>query len=187
MNTVGNKGSVAVSLKIHETRICFVCSHFAADTERVIKRNSDYINTKQRLRFEYNANLDYHDLEQAHDIIFWFGDLNYRLDASLGMANALHLIDTSSFQKLLESDQLCNEKKKGNIFENYIEGKINFRPTYKYLLREDKYARQELLRNSLNPLELPCDRIAYTDRVLWRSVPDLNVKLFINYICKIIF
>jgi hypothetical protein len=72
MDTVGNKGSVAVSLKLHETRVCFVCSHFASDTDRLEKRNSDYRSTKQRLKFEYNANLDFYDLDE-HDMVFWMG------------------------------------------------------------------------------------------------------------------
>jgi len=161
---------------LHETRICFVCSHFAADLDKTAKRNSDYRSTRQRLKFEYNANLDYYDLD-AHDIIFWFGDLNYRID-TFSLMNALELIFTNELDKLLVNDQLLKEKTNLNVFEDYNEGKINFRPTYKYLVRQDTYAKHELVKNSQTPNELTCDRIGYTDRILWKqNSQDLNVNL----------
>ncbi len=161
---------------MHETRICFVCSHFAADLDKTAKRNSDYRSTRQRLKFEYNANLDYYDLD-AHDIIFWFGDLNYRID-TFSLMNALELIFTNELDKLLVNDQLLKEKTNLNVFEDYNEGKINFRPTYKYLVRQDTYAKHELVKNSQTPNELTCDRIGYTDRILWKqNSQDLNVNL----------
>ena len=49
---VGNKGSVGVSMKIYETRFCFVCSHFAAHTEQLEKRNADFRSTKLNLKFQ---------------------------------------------------------------------------------------------------------------------------------------
>lgn len=161
---------------MHETRICFVCSHFAADLDKTAKRNSDYRSTRQRLKFEYNANLDYYDLD-AHDIIFWFGDLNYRID-TFSLMNALELIFTNELDELLVNDQLLKEKTNLNVFEGYNEGKINFRPTYKYLVRQDTYAKHELVKNSQTPNELTCDRIGYTDRILWKqNNKDLNVNL----------
>ena len=35
MDMVGNKGSVGVSMKVYESRICFVCSHFGANTDQL--------------------------------------------------------------------------------------------------------------------------------------------------------
>ena len=124
METVGNKGSVGVSLKINESRLCFVCSHFASDTDKLQKRNSDYRSTKQRLKFEYNANLDYYDLD-SHDAIFWFGDMNYRLD-KISLNKTIEQIYSNEMDKLIEYDQLTNEKNKLHVFEDYEEGICKF-------------------------------------------------------------
>ena len=45
----GNKGGVAVRLKVHETSMVFVNSHLAAHMDEVEKRNSDYRNCLLRL------------------------------------------------------------------------------------------------------------------------------------------
>lgn len=36
---LGNKGGVGVSLRINDTRVCFVNSHLAAGSNELIKRN----------------------------------------------------------------------------------------------------------------------------------------------------
>jgi len=67
-------------------------------------------------------------------MVFWLGDLNYRIATSLEMtcdqvkANA----DAFQFPALLKLDQLCNEMKRGNVFGNFIEAGIDFKPSYKY-------------------------------------------------------
>ncbi len=127
MGTVGNKGSVGVSFKLNETRICFICSHFASDTDQLQKRNADYRSTKQHMKFEYNANLDYYGLDN-HDAIFWFGDLNYRID-KISLTQTLEHI-SNDIHKLIRFDQLTLERDRQNVFENYNEGfkkfKMNF-------------------------------------------------------------
>lgn len=179
MDTVGNKGSVGTSFKINETRVCFVCSHFASDTDKLHKRNNDYKSTKQRLKFEYNANLDYYDLD-AHDAIFWFGDLNYRID-KLSLNKTMEQIYTNELDKLIENDQLTIERNKFNVFEDYNEGRINFRPTYKFLIKQDIYEKQAQIKasNQSNSNENDISNLkiklpSWTDRVLWKA---LNAKV----------
>ena len=123
MDIVGNKGSVGVSMKIYENRVCFVCSHFAADTDKVEKRNSDFRSTKQKLRFNNDPNdlNSYYDLENDHDAIFWFGDLNYRLD-QIPLNETFRLIQAKEFNDLLKYDQLTNQRINFKVFENYSEG-----------------------------------------------------------------
>ena len=38
----GNKGGIAISMKIHDSPVCFVCAHFHANRDAVAARNLDY-------------------------------------------------------------------------------------------------------------------------------------------------
>ena len=128
MEMIGNKGSVGVSLRVNQSRVCFVCSHFAADTDKLEKRNSDFRSTRQRLRFQLqqDAQNDFYDIENDHDAVFWFGDLNYRLD-NLGLREAFQMIYANEFEELLKFDQLSLQRAKSRVFDNYIEGiKIDY-------------------------------------------------------------
>lgn len=155
MDTLGNKGSVGVSMRIHETRLCFVCSHFAADTDKLEKRNSDYRATKMRLKFidevkQAAAALSGLDEEQYkfdlddHDAIFWFGDLNYRVD-KMSITDSFKHIYANNFDYLIKYDQLSSEREMRRVFEDYQEGKIDFKPTYKFLIKSGAYEKQSLV------------------------------------------
>lgn len=145
MDLVGNKGSVALSIRLHETRLCFVCSHFASDTDKLEKRNSDYRASKQRLKFhdEQQQETNGFDLDE-HDFVFWFGDLNYRLD-NLALKDAFKYILSSNYERLIKYDQLSVEKAKERVFELFREGEIKFKPTYKFLVKSDVYEKQSLV------------------------------------------
>ena len=147
MDLVGNKGSVALSIRLHETRLCFVCSHFASDTDKLEKRNSDYRASKQRLKFqdEQQQETNGFDLDE-HDFVFWFGDLNYRLD-NLALKDAFKYILSSDYERLIKYDQLSVEKAKDRVFELFREGEIKFKPTYKFLVKSDVYEKQSLVSN----------------------------------------
>lgn len=47
----GNKGSVAMSITIHSTTFCFVCSHLAAGQNEVRDRNDDYMVALRKIKF----------------------------------------------------------------------------------------------------------------------------------------
>jgi hypothetical protein len=147
MDLVGNKGSVALSIRLHETRLCFICSHFASDTDKLEKRNSDYRASKQRLKFqdEQQQETNGFDLDE-HDFVFWFGDLNYRLD-NLALKDAFKYILSSNYERLIKYDQLSVEKAKERVFELFREGEIKFKPTYKFLVKSDVYEKQSLVSN----------------------------------------
>ncbi|VDM66826.1 unnamed protein product [Strongylus vulgaris] len=68
----GNKGSVAFRMVVHSTSFCFVCSHFAAGQNEVRDRNEDFTSALRRIKFSHGKDIE------SHDIIFWFGDFNYR-------------------------------------------------------------------------------------------------------------
>jgi hypothetical protein len=40
--TTGNKGGISISMRIHDSPVCFVCAHFHANRDNVAQRNLDY-------------------------------------------------------------------------------------------------------------------------------------------------
>ena len=68
-------------------------------------------------------------------MIFWIGDLNYRVQTSHEMTFEVIKAHADSFQTqtLLKHDQLLNEMKKKNVFCDFLEMPIDFKPTYKYI------------------------------------------------------
>jgi len=81
-------------------------------------------------------------------------------------------IGRQDWPTLVQKDQLTVEREKGNVFEGYQEGEINFAPTYKYDLFSEDYDTSE-----------KCRVPAWTDRVLWRRRTPLkeNCKEDSNY------
>lgn len=52
----GNKGAVAISLKICESTVCFINSHLSAHQEKVKERIQDYNNIKNKTSFYDSRN-----------------------------------------------------------------------------------------------------------------------------------
>ncbi|KAK2828342.1 hypothetical protein Q5P01_019376 [Channa striata] len=145
----GNKGGVAIRLLFHTTSICFVCSHFAAGQSQVKERNDDYNEITRRLSFPMGR------LLYSHDYVFWCGDFNYRI--SLPNEEVKELIKQQNWDALTAGDQLLDQKNAGLIFRGFIEGKLDFAPTYKYDLFSEDYDTSE-----------KCRTPAWTDRILWK-------------------
>uniref|UniRef100_A0A8D0AB64 phosphoinositide 5-phosphatase n=1 Tax=Sander lucioperca TaxID=283035 RepID=A0A8D0AB64_SANLU len=145
----GNKGGVAIRLLFHTTSICFVCSHFAAGQSQVKERNDDYNEITRRLTFPMGR------LLYSHDYVFWCGDFNYRI--SLPNEEVKELIKQQNWDALTAGDQLLDQKNAGLVFRGFIEGKIDFAPTYKYDLFSEDYDTSE-----------KCRTPAWTDRILWK-------------------
>jgi len=91
----GNKGGVAVRFELGATTICFICAHLAAGTPTFVPsffylficnvletkgqpnvedRNRDYNTITEGIQFPMAGSVD------KHDVVFWFGDFNYRID-----------------------------------------------------------------------------------------------------------
>ncbi|XP_070838343.1 synaptojanin-1 isoform X2 [Chaetodon trifascialis] len=145
----GNKGGVAIRLLFHTTSICFVCSHFAAGQSQVKERNDDYNEITRRLTFPMGR------LLYSHDYVFWCGDFNYRI--SLPNEEVKELIKQQNLDALTAGDQLLDQKNAGLVFRGFIEGKLDFAPTYKYDLFSEDYDTSE-----------KCRTPAWTDRILWK-------------------
>lgn len=147
---VGNKGGVAVRLKLHTSRICFVCSHLAAGKSHIAERNQDAADIARRLDFGKGRGLD------SHDYVFWAGDLNYRVELPNEECRA-HCA-AGAYERLLGRDQLALQRGTGAAFDDYHEGPLTFPPTYKYDLFSDAFDTSEKQR-------VP----SWTDRVLYRG------------------
>lgn len=67
-------------------------------------------------------------------MIFWLGDLNYRIVTSPEMTcdQVKFHADAFQFPVLLKLDQLLYEMNKGNVFVGFNEAVIDFKPSYKY-------------------------------------------------------
>ncbi|TPX44380.1 hypothetical protein SeLEV6574_g04531 [Synchytrium endobioticum] len=128
---VGNKGAAAIGLKLESMSLLFICSHFAAHQDGVLDRNNNFkrINAELRLSGLSNAITGKPPTER-YDCVFWFGDLNYRIDVPRDVA--VKQIAKHNFEALLNHDQLHHEMRENRAFQGFTEPEIHFPPTYKF-------------------------------------------------------
>ncbi|TYI65756.1 hypothetical protein E1A91_D09G178900v1 [Gossypium mustelinum] len=167
MGYLGNKGSVSISMTLHQKTFCFVCTHLTSGEKEgdEIRRNSDVAEILKRTKFSRS----FRDLRQPfhpenildHNKVIWLGDLNYRL--APGCVDTHELLKKNNWQALLEKDQLRIEQRAGRVFSGWEEGRICFAPTYKYLTDSDDYVVQT--SNSKEKRRIP----AWCDRILWKG------------------
>lgn len=74
-----------------------------------------------------------------HELIFWLGDLNYRIDEEISLEEVYANIATRDLAFLRSKDQLNIEREKNTVFQNFHEGILEFTPTYKYRPGTDIY------------------------------------------------
>ncbi|KAG2626138.1 type IV inositol polyphosphate 5-phosphatase 3-like isoform X2 [Panicum virgatum] len=137
---VGNKGSISVSMSIHETHFCFVCWHLTAG-ENIgdeLKRNANAEKILRKTVFSPIGRVGVPQRIHDHERIILLGDLNYRLNLSYETTH--ELISKQDWDGLFEKDQLKRELGKGCTFDGWIEGSISFAPTYKHEFNSEKYA-----------------------------------------------
>ncbi|KAI3633286.1 hypothetical protein MIR68_008233 [Amoeboaphelidium protococcarum] len=168
--SLANKGSIGAVIRIEGSTLCFINSHFAADTNMLERRNWEYQESRSKL---FNGKMD------VCDYVFWFGDLNYRINLPHDQVKQL-LMDTdgnNNFQELLYHDQLRIEIERGGAFKDFTERDIQFQPSYKYDPGTNIYDSTEKMRTPSW-----CDRILYRVRdknklqVLLYDV-DMNMKI----------
>ncbi len=51
MNYMGNKGGVAIRLRLHDSSFCFLSSHLNAHAQNVLRRNQDFAEICRRILF----------------------------------------------------------------------------------------------------------------------------------------
>lgn len=115
-------------------------------------------------------------LFDCYDRVFWFGDMNYRVDQTREqMDDWLHELDALDEQNdpalfqdhynhlIKNHDQLAKSLRFGYIFQGFREAPISFRPTYKFDNHTDVYDTSQKRR-------IP----AWTDRILYYSQGEAN-------------
>ncbi|XP_039058582.1 type I inositol polyphosphate 5-phosphatase 2-like isoform X1 [Hibiscus syriacus] len=164
MGYMGNKGSVSVSMTLFQSRLCFVCSHLTSGHKvgAEQKRNSDVYEITRRTHFSSALDTEQPLTIPSHDQIFWFGDLNYRLN--MLDAEVRKLVALKRWDDLINNDQLHNELSSGHVFDGWKEGVINFPPTYKYEMDSDRYVGEIPREGEKKRSPAWCDRILWSGK-----------------------
>ncbi|PIN24780.1 Inositol polyphosphate 5-phosphatase [Handroanthus impetiginosus] len=159
MGYLGNKGSISISMFLHQTSFCFVCSHLTSGEKDgdELRRNSDVLEILRKTRFMGDENSPQTILD--HDRIIWLGDLNYRIALAYRCAKAL--VEMQNWRALLENDQLRIEQRHRRVFAGWNEGNIYFPPTYKYSNNSDRYAGENMHPKEKRRTPAWCDRILW--------------------------
>ncbi|XP_019401416.1 PREDICTED: inositol polyphosphate 5-phosphatase K isoform X2 [Crocodylus porosus] len=158
----GNKGGVTIRLSLYGHTICFINCHLPAHIENTDQRLDNCEKILEMQQFEGENVPGVLD----HDLLFWFGDLNFRI-ADHGMHFVRESINKCRYNLLWEKDQLNMAKKKESFLKEFMEGPLQFKPTYKFDLYTDVYDTSGKKRKP-----------AWTDRILWR------VKNLCSYVLK---
>ncbi|XP_062224480.1 type I inositol polyphosphate 5-phosphatase 10-like isoform X2 [Phragmites australis] len=143
LGCLGNKGCISVSMTLHRTSFCFICSHLASGQKEgdEFRRNSDVLEILRLTMFSRICRRSGRKIPEKileHDKVIWLGDLNYRI--ALSYADTKKLLMENNWDALFEKDQLKIERDAGRVFKGWNEGRIYFAPTYKYSFNSDAYA-----------------------------------------------
>uniref|UniRef100_H3AZW7 phosphatidylinositol-3,4,5-trisphosphate 5-phosphatase n=1 Tax=Latimeria chalumnae TaxID=7897 RepID=H3AZW7_LATCH len=194
-NTLGNKGAVGMSFLFNGTSFGFVNCHLTSGTEkthRLALRTIRHCHVKDRemlknatIHVSCRRNQNYHDIIRslllgdkqlsAFDTtlrfthLFWFGDLNYRLD--MDVQDILNHIHKKDFETLLSVDQLNLEKEKNKVFLRFNEEEINFPPTYRY----ERGSRDSYMWQKVKATGVRVNVPSWCDRILWKSYPETHI------------
>ncbi|KAI1286278.1 Phosphatidylinositol 4,5-bisphosphate 5-phosphatase A [Halotydeus destructor] len=147
---LSNKGAVGVSFYYRGTSVTIVNCHLTPHLEKYKERVKDYDSISNKLNFVKRDLAD-------HDLVFWMGDLNFRIDnmAANEVVDRTLNFNEAAISELLANDQLTKGRNSGEIFNGYTEMTPRFRPTYKFYAGTDQY----------DQYRVP----AWTDRILFRS------------------
>jgi len=153
ISTIKTKGVAACAVQIFGTKFIFMTSHLTAGEgeKNLANRILNYRTIREKLRLRRSkameVKIEHKNLAKKYnfnieefDTVFWFGDLNFRIDPDTGQ------------------DQLAECMKRRLCFEDFHEQKIGFMPTYKFNPNSKIYDTSRALRQP-----------SYTDRILYKS------------------
>jgi len=100
LGKMGNKGGVGIRFEYFNSSFCVINSHLAAHTEYVARRNQDFHDISSRMIFSSFTSSIY-----DHDILFWMGDLNYRIDG-IAASTIRQWSHDQKFHNLFQYDQV---------------------------------------------------------------------------------
>lgn len=160
----GNKGAISIRLNIYGCGVTFVNSHLAAHDHQLSERIEDY---NQILKFHHYHVGRYRQIFD-HDYVFWFGDLNFRLENRKTPEEVRREIEHDRLKELLVDDQLILVRNLGKAFYQLEERLPSFPPTFKFEHGTSEYDMKR--------------KPAWTDRILYRVKTDAykNVALSIE-------
>nr|AAN85437.1 inositol 5-phosphatase 1 [Dictyostelium discoideum] len=165
-NMYGNKGGTCISLSWWETSFCFMSSHFAAHQEKIEQRNSNYKDIIKGIKIG-NKELD---ILNQYNYVFWMGDLNYRIGGGLFREEVLMHIKSKNIRKLLQHDQLNQQRNQEKVFIGFKEEPVGFLPTYKTLRGVENQYTEEKQR-------IP----SWCDRILHKKLPYSHDIICLEY------
>lgn len=193
-NRVGNKGAVAISFSFGGSRLMFINCHLAAHQNNIQQRIADYEFIIKSLKYpikknyqpsnreknivQRNNNEYIHDFEldreqfnvfNDFDYIIFSGDTNFRVDATRSKVDEWIRDFPRSRMEILAHDQLIKIRKEGLAFTQFLEGEINFLPTYKFDKQSNTYDTSEKKR-------IP----SYTDRILYYFNKSFDNEIFLQ-------
>uniref|UniRef100_A0A3P9QBY7 Inositol polyphosphate-5-phosphatase J n=1 Tax=Poecilia reticulata TaxID=8081 RepID=A0A3P9QBY7_POERE len=148
----GNKGGISARMTVFGHSVCFLNCHLPAHIENHEDRMYDFESILQQQQFEGPAATGVLD----HDLVFWFGDLNFRIE-KMDIQAVKSAIENNKYSMLWEKDQLNMTKDSETVLEGFQEGPLKFPPTYKFDVGTNTYDTSGKKRTP-----------AWTDRILWR-------------------
>lgn len=162
MNEYGNKGASSISFWVGSTSMIFI-NTYLPDGETNIKGRSNAFHKIIDL-VKYFGKHEGDSIYQDINRIFFFGDLNFRVNGNFGIAE--NILASGEIHILIQNDQLTLMRAENYCFEQFDEGAITFRPTY--MLTRQRNVYEESITGECVP--------SWTDRILW--VPNYeNIKL----------
>lgn len=159
----GNKGAASVRMSLYGSGVTFVVSHLAAHDENVKERVIDYNQIIDNHHYKVRKYRTIFD----HDFVFWFGDLNFRINGHDTPEDVKGEVELGHLEDLFTRDQLQMVRESGNAFSLLNEQNITFRPTFKFVEGTSDYDMKR--------------RPAWCDRILYRAeenkYPDIKLEL----------